>query len=89
MCEANKAMFATISKFNKQQVDSLYPLSVQRLVDNEGAEKPGSWYILKMFFYNTCVHMVENNSYYGQLTNLGRFRMTSLGQRLREVYVNK
>lgn len=28
-------------------------------------------------------------SYYGQLTNLGRLRMTGLGQRLREVYIDK
>ncbi|CAO3687545.1 unnamed protein product [Rhizopus microsporus] len=70
LCEANKAMFASIAQFDKQNVQGLRPIHVERLVENNGAEKPGA-----------C--------YYGQLTNLGRLRMTGLGQRLREVYIDK
>ncbi|KAG1438025.1 hypothetical protein G6F56_012821 [Rhizopus delemar] len=69
LCEANTAMFSTIAQFNQQKID-FTAVPVQRVIETEKLEKPGS-----------C--------YYGQLTNLGRFRMTSLGQRLRQVYIEK
>ncbi|CAO3686612.1 unnamed protein product [Rhizopus stolonifer] len=69
LCEANTAMLSTIAQFNQQKID-FTAVPVQRIVETEKLEKPGS-----------C--------YYGQLTNLGRFRMTSLGQRLRQVYIEK
>lgn len=43
LCEANKAMFASIAQFDKQKVQSLGPIHVERLVENNGAEKPGAW----------------------------------------------
>jgi acid phosphatase len=38
------------------------------------------------------MHRISLNdkfSYYGQLTNLGRYRMTLLGQNIRDVYINR
>ncbi|RCH78556.1 hypothetical protein CU097_002522, partial [Rhizopus azygosporus] len=40
LCEANKAMFASIAQFDKQNVQGLRPIHVERLVENNGAEKP-------------------------------------------------
>ncbi|KAF7731246.1 hypothetical protein EC973_000662 [Apophysomyces ossiformis] len=69
VCDANRAMFATIAMFAEKQELESSPL--QRLLETEHkTEEAGA-----------C--------YYGQLTNMGRKNMTSLGNRLREIYIDK
>ncbi|GAA5807255.1 hypothetical protein MFLAVUS_000611 [Mucor flavus] len=77
LCEANSSMFAAIAKFNKdQRLAGLAASPVQRLVETENTEC-------------RSVPMQSGACYYGQLTNLGRYRMTSLGERIREHYITK
>ncbi|KAI9345447.1 histidine phosphatase superfamily [Pilaira anomala] len=77
LCEANSSMFATIAKFNKEKdLNGLSSVPVERLVETEKTE-------------GISVPMQSGACYYGQLTNLGRFRMTSLGERIREHYIEK
>ncbi|KAI8097301.1 histidine phosphatase superfamily [Halteromyces radiatus] len=82
LCDANRAMFATILDFNKSQgrsndgiPASFVPL--QRIVEKNGMSG------------NDQVTYPAGACYYGQLTNLGRKNMTSLGARLREIYIDK
>ncbi|CAO3627275.1 unnamed protein product [Cunninghamella blakesleeana] len=81
LCDANCAMFATILDFNEQQgisnegIPSKY-MPLQRLIEKKTSE--GQY---KTHSPGAC--------YFGQLTNLGRNSLNSLGARLREIYIDK
>ncbi|OBZ84309.1 putative acid phosphatase SPBC4.06, partial [Choanephora cucurbitarum] len=77
LCEANTAMFASIAEFNKQEKDGKKIQHVTQLPMERVLETDGSR------------KMAPAGCYYGQLTNLGRYRMNLLGERLREFYVDK
>ncbi|SAL96061.1 hypothetical protein [Absidia glauca] len=82
LCDANRAMFATILDFNRQQGRSNDGIPaqftpVQRLVEKQGSSEKDQ------------VTFPAGACYYGQLTNLGRQNMTALGARLRELYVER
>lgn len=78
LCEANTAMFATIAQFNKDKsIKGMKYAPLERLIETEETES------------RSHVPIQPGACYYGQLTNLGRFRMNSLGERIREVYINK
>ncbi|KAI7857192.1 histidine phosphatase superfamily [Circinella umbellata] len=74
MCDANAHMFATILSLDPKAAKQFVPL--QRLVDEERLDqKP---------------HLHKPGACdYGQLTNVGRQSMASLGSRLREIYINR
>jgi acid phosphatase len=87
-------MFATITKFQDEKIQGMTSVHTERLVETKETEsrsipiKSGAWYSISYFIL--IDRMIDfYNSYYGQLTNLGRYRMTSLGDRIREVYINK
>ncbi|KAI8967087.1 histidine phosphatase superfamily [Mycotypha africana] len=77
LCAANKAMFSTIAQFDKDEIKDLEAVKTKRLVETAETESKSSMPIQS----DLC--------YYGQLTNLGRYRMTILGQRMREFYIDK
>ncbi|ORZ08631.1 histidine phosphatase superfamily [Absidia repens] len=82
LCDANRAMFATILDFNQQkgQPNDGIPARfapLQRLAEKNGSSEKEQ------------VTHPAGACYYGQLTNLGRQSMTALGSRLRELYVEK
>ncbi|KAI9492688.1 histidine phosphatase superfamily [Zychaea mexicana] len=74
MCDANAHMFATIVSLDPSAQKQFVPL--QRLVDEDAIIK------------KPHVHS-PGACYYGQLTNLGRHSMATLGARLREIYVDR
>ncbi|KAI7888793.1 histidine phosphatase superfamily [Mucor mucedo] len=78
LCAANSAMFATIAQFEQKNeiVSRLDVAPVERLVETKETE-------------SRSVPIESGGCYYGQLTNLGRYRMTTLGQRIRHQYIEK
>ncbi|EPB86498.1 hypothetical protein HMPREF1544_06665 [Mucor circinelloides 1006PhL] len=76
LCDANASMFAAIAKFQDEKVQGMTSVHTERLVETQESE-------------SRSVPIKSGACYYGQLTNLGRYRMTSLGNRIREVYINK
>ncbi|CEP20088.1 hypothetical protein [Parasitella parasitica] len=76
LCDANAHMFATIAKFENENIQGMTPVRTERLVETQKTE-------------SRSVPIKSGACYYGQLTNLGRYRMTSLGDRIRDIYINK
>ncbi|KAI9478618.1 MAG: histidine phosphatase superfamily [Benjaminiella poitrasii] len=77
MCEANSAMFATIAKFEGEDVKGVGSVPMERLIETSATEGRSSATIR------------PGSCYYGQLTNLGRYRMNILGERIRDFYIKK
>ena len=76
LCDVNADMFATITKFQDEKIQGMTSVHTERLVETKETE-------------SRSIPIKSGACYYGQLTNLGRYRMTSLGDRIREVYINK
>ncbi|GAN09533.1 phosphoglycerate mutase-like protein [Mucor ambiguus] len=76
LCDANASMFATIARFQDEKTQGMTSVHTERLVETQESE-------------SRSVPIKSGACYYGQLTNLGRYRMTTLGSRIREVYINK
>ncbi|KAI8644322.1 histidine phosphatase superfamily [Parasitella parasitica] len=76
LCDANTSMFATIARFENENLQGLTSVRTERMVETQKTE-------------SLSVPIKSGACYYGQLTNLGRYRMTSLGERIREMYINK
>ncbi|KAI8070942.1 phosphoglycerate mutase-like protein [Gongronella butleri] len=81
LCDANRAMFATILDFNAERGQSNDGIPARFMPLQRLVERPNPNKDLVTYPAGAC--------YYGQLTNLGRQSMTALGARLREIYIDR